>query len=70
MDLKAAGDLVYIVGETRAELGASLYYRLHGGMGMSIPKPVPDAIETMRALHGTMRARLVRAGRQRPPAVI
>jgi phosphoribosylformylglycinamidine synthase II len=61
MDLKAAGNLVYIVGETRAELGASLYYRLHGGMGMSVPKPVPDAIETMRVLHGAMRAGLVRA---------
>ncbi len=61
MDLKSAGDLIYIVGETRAELGASLYYRLHGGMGMSVPRPVPDAIETMRALHGAMRAGLVRA---------
>jgi phosphoribosylformylglycinamidine synthase II len=61
MDLKAAGNLVYIVGETRAELGASLYYRLHGDMGMSVPKPVPDAIETMRALHSAMRQGLVRA---------
>jgi phosphoribosylformylglycinamidine synthase II len=61
MDLKSAGDLIYIVGETRAELGGSLYYRLHGGMGMSVPGPVPDAIETMRALHGAMRAGLVRA---------
>jgi phosphoribosylformylglycinamidine synthase II len=61
MDLKAEGDLVYIVGQTRAELGASLYYRLHGGLGMSVPAPVPDAIETMRALHGAMRQSLVRA---------
>ncbi|MFN2272604.1 MAG: phosphoribosylformylglycinamidine synthase subunit PurL [Anaerolineae bacterium] len=61
MDLKAAGNLVYIVGETRAELGASLYYRLHGHVGMSVPRPVPDAVETMRALHGAMRAVQVRA---------
>jgi phosphoribosylformylglycinamidine synthase II len=61
MDLKAPGNLLYVVGETRAELGASLYYRLHGGMGSSVPAPVPDAIETMRALHGAMRQGLVRA---------
>jgi phosphoribosylformylglycinamidine synthase II len=61
MDLKAAGDLVYIVGETQAELGASLYYRLSGAMGMSVPAPVPDAVETMRALHQAMRRGLVRA---------
>jgi phosphoribosylformylglycinamidine synthase len=61
MDLKNAGDPVYIVGETRAELGASLYYRLHGGMGTGVPAPVPDAIETMRALHRAIRGGLVRA---------
>jgi phosphoribosylformylglycinamidine synthase II len=61
MDLKAVGDPVYVVGETRAELGASLYYRLHGAMGMSVPEPVPDAVETMRALHEAIRAGLVRA---------
>jgi hypothetical protein len=27
MDAKCAGDLLYVVGETRAELGASEYYR-------------------------------------------
>jgi phosphoribosylformylglycinamidine synthase len=30
-------------------------------MGMSVPAPVPDAIETMRALHSAMRQGLVRA---------
>jgi phosphoribosylformylglycinamidine synthase len=30
-------------------------------MGTSVPVPVPDAIETMRALHGAMRSGLVRA---------
>ena len=61
MDLKSAGNLLYVVGETRAELGASLYHRLHDGMGNSIPAPVPDAIETMRALHRAIRDGLVRA---------
>jgi len=61
MDLKQPGDLLYIVGETRAEMGASLYHRLHGAMGGDGPRPVPDAIETMRALHRAMRDGLVRA---------
>jgi phosphoribosylformylglycinamidine synthase len=30
MDLKCTDDLIYIVGETRDELGGSLYYRLYG----------------------------------------
>jgi len=61
MDLKQAGDLIYIVGETRAELGGSLYHRKHGALGGQVPAPVPGAIETMRALHGTISSGLVRA---------
>ncbi len=61
MDLKSTGDLLYVVGEMRAELGASLYYRLHEAMGNGVPAPVPDAIEAMRALHRAMRRGLVRA---------
>jgi phosphoribosylformylglycinamidine synthase II len=61
MDLKTPGNLVYIVGKTQAEMGASLYYRLHGGMGKSVPAPVPDAVKTMRALHSTLCQGLVRA---------
>lgn len=61
MDLKSAGNLLYVVGETRAEMGASLYHRLHDAMGNSVPAPVPDAIETMHALHRAMRDGLVRA---------
>jgi phosphoribosylformylglycinamidine synthase subunit PurSL len=61
MDLKDAGNLLYVVGKTRAELGASLYYRLHGGLGSGVPAPVPDGVETMRALHRAMRDGLVRA---------
>ncbi len=61
MDLKAPGNLLYIVGETRAELGGSLYYRLHGAIGQSVPTPCPEAIETMRSLHRAIRAGVVRA---------
>ena len=61
MDLKGAGNLLYVIGETRAELGGSLYHRLHGALGLSVPAPVPETIETMRALHQAMRQGLVRA---------
>ncbi len=61
MDLKMPGDLLYIVGETRAELGGSLYYRLHGALGNGVPGPVPGSMETMRALHACMRRGLVQA---------
>jgi phosphoribosylformylglycinamidine synthase len=61
MDLKAPDSLLYVAGETRAELGGSLYYRLHDELGCAVPAPVPDAIQTMRALHRAMRAGRVRA---------
>ncbi len=41
MDFKAAGDLLYLVGETRAELGGSVYYALHDRVGRSVPRADP-----------------------------
>ncbi len=38
MDLKAAGNLLYIVGDTFNELGGSEYYKLKGYLGASVPK--------------------------------
>lgn len=61
MSLKSEGNLLYIAGETRSELGASLYHRLHCSLGMTVPAPVPNAIHTMRALHKAMHADLIRA---------
>ncbi len=55
MDLKQPGHLLYIVGETRAELGGSLYHRLHGLASGALPSPVPDAPDTFRALHAALR---------------
>ena len=42
MDLKCAGDLVYVVGETYKELGGSHYYALRGQTGSSVPKVYPE----------------------------
>ncbi|MCL2001040.1 MAG: AIR synthase-related protein, partial [Planctomycetes bacterium] len=38
MDAKKPGNLVYLVGITRNELGASHYHALHGAVGNSVPK--------------------------------
>jgi phosphoribosylformylglycinamidine (FGAM) synthase-like enzyme/phosphoribosylformylglycinamidine (FGAM) synthase PurS component len=63
MDLKAAGDRLYIVGETRAELGGSAYSALsYSALGpASVPAPAPASIDTMRALHRAIGKGYVRA---------
>jgi phosphoribosylformylglycinamidine synthase II len=38
MELKAAGDALYLIGETYNELGGSEYYKLQGYLGASVPK--------------------------------
>ena len=38
MDAKRAGDLVYVLGETKRELGGSEWYALHGFIGNDVPK--------------------------------
>ncbi len=37
MDVKNAGDIVYVLGETRAELGGSEYFAMKGFVGNSVP---------------------------------
>ena len=38
MDLKAPGNLLYIIGDTFNELGGSEYYKLKGYLGANVPK--------------------------------
>jgi phosphoribosylformylglycinamidine synthase II len=38
MDAKRPGDLIYVLGVTRAELGGSEYYALRGHLGRSVPR--------------------------------
>jgi len=38
MDAKFPGDLVYILGETKNELGASEYYQMMGSTGLNVPR--------------------------------
>lgn len=60
-DLKTAGNYLYLLGETRSELGGSVYYDLYGELGASAPQPYSKPLERMRALHGAIAAGLVRA---------
>ncbi len=42
MDAKAPGDLIYVLGVTRNELGASEYYEHFGYVGTRVPKVHPE----------------------------
>jgi phosphoribosylformylglycinamidine synthase subunit PurSL len=48
MEVKSAGDRVYVLGETRAEMGGSEYLALHSQLGVSVPRVDPH---TARALY-------------------
>jgi phosphoribosylformylglycinamidine synthase len=62
MDAKAAGDLVYVLGTTRNELGASEYYRIVGVTGANVPKvDAAPALALYRRLHAAITRGLVRS---------
>lgn len=42
LDSKIPGDLVFVLGMTRNELGASEYYEHFGYLGLNVPKIVPE----------------------------
>jgi phosphoribosylformylglycinamidine synthase II len=60
MDAKQAHDLVYIIGETRDELGGSEWFAEHKVIGNKVPQVnVKKAIKKYRALHQAMQAGIV-----------
>jgi phosphoribosylformylglycinamidine synthase len=61
MDLKQAGNLLYIIGETHDELGGSHLNLVHGISGGTVPQSRKHAPETMRALHKAIQAGLVQS---------
>jgi phosphoribosylformylglycinamidine synthase len=62
MDVKQPGDLVFVVGETRAELGASEYYALHGAIGNRVPQVDPPRARVLyQALSAAIERGLVNA---------
>jgi phosphoribosylformylglycinamidine synthase len=54
MDCKFADDLIYVLGETRNELGASEYYEHFGYVGLRVPELQPEA--TMKLYRALSRA--------------
>jgi phosphoribosylformylglycinamidine synthase len=62
MDVKQPGDLVFMLGETRAELGGSEYYAMHGAIGNRVPQvDAPHARALYEALSQAIQRGLVSA---------
>ncbi|MDM8519874.1 phosphoribosylformylglycinamidine synthase subunit PurL, partial [Anaerolineales bacterium HSG6] len=61
MDVKEAGNLIYLVGETRNELGGSILAQYYDIPHTSVPNLPKQALETARSLHGAIRQGLVQA---------
>ena len=62
MDAKASGDMVYVLGKTRPELGASEYFADKGYVGNAIPKvDMEKARARYQALEKAIAAGLVRS---------
>lgn len=62
MDVKNPGDLIYILGATRNELGASEYYDLMGYVGRNVPLVHPKTfLELYRAFEKAIALELVQS---------
>jgi phosphoribosylformylglycinamidine synthase II/phosphoribosylformylglycinamidine synthase I len=61
MDLKQAGNLLYLIGDTGPHLGGSQYQRLTGLGNNQPPQPVPGALDRFRVLHQAIRLGLIQA---------
>ena len=62
MDVKAPDNLIYVVGNTYAELGGSHYFGIHGFIGNSAPVVRPDdGKRTMERLSSAINSGLVRS---------
>ena len=60
MDSKMSGDLIYILGTTRNELGGSEYYEHLGYVGLNVPHVLPDEFADLyRALGSAIEKELV-----------
>ena len=64
VDLKTPGSWIYVVGETRAELGGSHYLQILRGArpgAERVPQSVPGALDRLRALHRAIASGCVQA---------
>jgi phosphoribosylformylglycinamidine synthase len=62
LDAKAPGDLIYVLGRTRDELGGSAFYEHFGYTGLNVPQVAPaEHLPLYRALSGAITRGLVRS---------
>jgi phosphoribosylformylglycinamidine synthase II len=60
MEVKVPGDLVYVLGETRDELGASEYYQMMNWIGLNVPKVDAEKVMPLyNALYQAIQEELV-----------
>jgi phosphoribosylformylglycinamidine synthase len=60
--MKEAGNLIYVIGKTRQELGGSQYYLTNGAKGGVVPRVDPiQSIKLMKKLTSAMKRGLVRS---------
>ncbi len=60
MDAKRPGDLVYLLGTTRDELGGSEYYAMHHSLGAKVPKvDVPEALALYKMVNAAQNEELI-----------
>ncbi len=60
MDVKAPGDLIYVLGETRNELGGGEYYQMLGEIGKNVPHVDPEpAARLYRVFHRAVNEELM-----------
>ncbi|MFZ3044595.1 MAG: AIR synthase-related protein [Desulfatirhabdiaceae bacterium] len=60
LDAKMSGDVIYVIGMTRNELGGSEYYQLQGYVGLNVPQVRPDKFKpAYRAMAAAIKNRLI-----------
>ncbi|MFH1424652.1 MAG: AIR synthase-related protein [archaeon] len=62
MDAKSQGDLVYVIGGTRDELGASEFYEMHNKVGKNVPTLDKEiALDTYKAVSSAISNSLIQS---------
>ncbi len=60
-DLKQSGNIIYVIGQTRDEMGASHYTLLTNNQIGKVPQPVENPLTTLKAIHQAIQAGYVQA---------
>jgi len=60
LDVKEPGDYIYLIGDTRSELGGSEFYELFGYVGLNVPEVRPkDFLQRYRQIEEVIEAGLL-----------